>query len=758
MKLRFRFSAIAVNRLLIGIVLALALATALIAWQLPVPRLTIQYGETTIELWTDRAWVLLPDDCRRIRWEMDGRWPIYIDGVGWEQSGEQPFCPTIFAASPRIELTDHGNGFYRSYNLKTYYLPDVVVNVLGIAALAFFPLIATYYFWTNSLDKCPALRAIFLAALALCLCIAALRLAGWPLTIVGGLAILRGLFTSLAWQYFGVAATVILCLSVAMQALWQGWKHRRVGDLLVVSSFLLFIGLLYLPFGFDTIGQWEEWFNRAFYEGIYRLRLFTELSQRFSFLWPYATGFLLNSESFSSYNMLYALLLWGKLAIFYGIMRCFGVRQLFAYLITMLFGVYPVDAGLMNLRSFALQFSVLGLLAAIYLVLQYLRNPTRLRLAGILLALTISFGAYEAQYALVLVFPLLLWRRIRKPSRREVNVTVIWYLAPALKLTYLALLIITGRGFYRSNYFYAGTEFSVDNLIPTTIDNLLEVYRRTFILGWGEALTDLGRSGWLPLTLAMVALVGAVAWYLWKREQGQSYVDERKMILGFLTGTLLIVPAVGVLIWFSYYSQELWRLYLYVPGPAAIALFSLIALMVSRIPRERFRDPAIMVLCLLFFVPAASRLILQHEHFVVSANNKKRVLQQIVQIAPEMASETRVLVVSDMPVEIRLSKHIEEMKSNMIGSALYVVYGGEVSGLGSMCLSAEDCYPISAWADHLPDTLVFLLHDDLSLELVREPKTIFSEFRGLTYDVTRLYNPDAPLPQRAYTMLGITKP
>ncbi|MCY4072236.1 MAG: hypothetical protein OXG60_13145 [Chloroflexi bacterium] len=725
---------------------------------MPAPHLAFNYKETAIDVRADKAWSLGPDDCFQITWNLEGSQSIHIEGVERRESGQATFCPVAFGPSPKVELTDHGNGFYRSYSLKTYYVPDVAVNVLGLAALGFFPLMATYYFFTNSLDKRPALRTIFLVALALCLSLAALRLAGWPLTIVGVLAIVRGLFTSTAWQYFGVAATTVFYLSLATQALLQGWRHRRSADLLVVSSFLMFIGLLYLPFGFDTIAQWEEWFNRGFFEGAYRQRLYTELNQRYSFLLPHAMGFLLNSETFSGHNMLYALFLWGKLAMFYGIMRCCGVRQLFAYLITMLFGVYPVDSNLMNLRSIALQFSVLNLLAAIYLVLHYLKNPTRLRLAGVLLALALSFGAYEAQYALTLVIPLLWWYRIRKPRWREVNLTIIWYLAPTLKLTYLVLLVLTGRGFYRSNYVYAGTEVRFDNLIATTIDNLLEVYRRTFVVGWSEALADLGRNSWLLLTLAMAALAGSVAWYLWKREQNQSYAYEKNLILGFVTGMLLIVPAVGTLIWFSYYSQDLWRLYLYVPGPAAIALFSLIALLASRIPRERFRYPAIMLLCLLFIVPAVSRLILQHEHFVVSANNKKHVLQQIVQIAPEMESETRVLVLSDMPTDIRLSKHIEEMKSNMIGSALYVIHGGGVSGLGSMCLSAEDCYPIGNWADHLSDTLVFLLHEDLSLELVAEPETIFSEFRGLTYDVTRLYNPDAPLPQRAYTMLGLTKP
>lgn len=758
MKSRFRFSAIVVNRLLTSIVLALVLTVALAVWLSPAPRLVIEHGGATAEIFADKAWSLSPDDCFRIRLEHGGKLPIHIDGREWRESGEQQFCPQIFEPSPLIELTDHREGNYRSFSLDTYYLPDVLVNVLGLAALGFFPLMAAYFFWANDLERRPAMRAIFLAMLALCLCLAILRLAGWPITIVSVLAILRGVFISKGWQYFGIAAVVVFYLSLAIQAMSQGWKHRRVADFVVVGSFLLFIGLLYSPFGFDTIAQWEEWFARGFFEDFYRRRLHTELNQRFSTMWPHGMSFLLSPESFSGYNMLYALLLWGKLAIFYGIMRCFGVRQSFAYLITMLFGVYPVDSGLMNLRSIPLQFSVLNLLAAIYLVLQYLKNPTRLRLAAVLLALAISVGAYEAQYALLLVLPLLWWYRTRKVKWREVNLTVIWYLVPALKLAYLALLALTGRGFYRSNYVYAGTEVRGDNLIPTVINNLLGVYHQTFILGWGEALIDMARNSWLLLTLTMAALTGAIAWYLWKREQNQRRANEKLLILSFLTGMALIIPAVGVLIWLGYYSQDLWRLYLYVPGLAAIALFSLIALIASRIPSDKLRNATILFACLLLMFPAMSRLVLQHEHFVVSANNKRRVLQQIVQIAPELESETRVLVLSDMPTEIRLSKNIEELASNMIGGALYVIYGGGVSGLGYMCLSAEDCSTISDWADHLSDTLVFLLNEDLSLELVRDPKTIFSEFRDLDYDVTRLYNPDAPLPQRAYTMLGLTQP
>ncbi len=752
-----RFASLAINKLLSGILLALMLILALVAWLMPALQLRIAYQDSVVEVFADRAWVLLPGDCARISWEFDSVFPIHIDGVEWRESGEQQFCPQVFAPSPKIELTDHRHGVYLSPSLGIYYLPDVVANVLALAALAFFPMLATYYLWSNSLDKRPPLLALCLIMLALCFLLALLRIAGVPLTIESVLAYLRGLFTGTAWNYFGIAITVALYLPLLVHVFWRGWRDRRITDFLVVVSFMLFIGLLYLPFGFDSIGQWEEWFNRGFFEGLYRRRLFTELSQRFTHLWPYGMGFILSPGSFTGHNMLYALLLWGKLAFFYGIIRCFSVRQLFAYLITMLFFVYPVDSGLMNARSIALQFSVLNLLAGIYLALQYMRNPTRLRLAGLLLALGISVGAYEAQYALILVMPLLWWHRIRKPLWRVANLTAIWYLAPAYKLTYLVFIVLTGRSFYRSNYVYAGSEFGDDNLVLTTFDNLLEVYRRTFVVGWGDALTGLGRSSWLPLTFVMFGLVGILAWYVWNREENPIYPDERKLLLGVLTGALLIIPAAGVLIWFGYYSQDLWRLYLYVPGPAAIALFSFIALVASRIPSDRYRDSAIIIACLLLMLPAISRLILQHEHYVISADNKRQVLQQILQIVPELESETRVLVLSDMPDEVRLSKHIEEMISNMVGSALYVVYGGGVSGLGFLCPSVESCSPLSDWADHLSDTLVFLLHDDLALELVKEPARFFSEFQDLPYDVTRLYNTDAPLPQRAYTMLGLTE-
>ncbi len=52
--------------------------------------------------------------------------------------------------------------------------------------------------------------------------------------------------------------------------------------------------------------------------------------------------------------------------------------------------------------------------------------------------------------------------------------------------------------------------------------------------------------------------------------------------------------------------------------------------------------------------------------------------------------------------------------------------------------------------------MVFLLDEDLKLELLSDPGKYIKAFEGLNYDVTKLYNPDAPLPSRAVSMLGIS--
>lgn len=284
----------------------------------------------------------------------------------------------------------------------------------------------------------------------------------------------------------------------------------------------------------------------------------------------------------------------------------------------------------------------------------------------------------------------------------------------------------------------------------------MDVYRRTFAVGWVEAVEDLTRTPLLILTLTIVALVAVIAWLLWRATESVRYPSRKQLTSWLVVGLLLILPSIGVLIWTDAYSRDLWRLYLFVPIPAAIIVFSAIAMLTSPIKKPRLRNAAIVVISLVLMLPATARLLEQHEHYVTSANSKAKILSEILRLTPGIDNSTRVIVFNDMPADILEQKHIEEMYSNMIGSALFVIYEGRTSGYGALCPLIDDCFPFRRWEGDFSDTLVFLLDENLELRLVEEPHLILEEFSGLNYDADSLYDSNAPLPSRAFTMLGMS--
>ena len=212
----------------------------------PAPHLSFEYRGETIDISADRAWVWQPGGCLQVSWILDDMRTIHIEGVERTESGAEEFCPAINRSSPRIELTDYFRDVYRSYELNTYYLPDFLLNLAGVAGLALFGVIALYYLWTNDPQKRPSFSVISLAFIALILCIALLRLSGLELTIVGVLATLRNLFQHRNWQLFGGVATAMLYVPLIFWAMLVGFKRKRSADLVVIGGFLIFISLLYI--------------------------------------------------------------------------------------------------------------------------------------------------------------------------------------------------------------------------------------------------------------------------------------------------------------------------------------------------------------------------------------------------------------------------------------------------------------------------------------------------------------------------------
>ena len=564
---------------------------------------------------------------------------------------------------------------------------------------------------------------------------------------------------------------LILALIIFSILLWQGFQRNcrktSSADKVAVAACLLFPIALYLPFGFETTAHWENWILHSYTEGGPPSFFDSWVVTRFSGLVHRVLAYIISSESFLGYNLVNCLMHSAMTAVVYGILRQGGVRPLYAFLMALLFIVYPVNPMQLSMRSLLLNYSKLFFLAAIFLALEFSRLPQRLTLCGLWLALTFSVNSYESGMMLVLFVPLLWWLADRDINWRKLNLTAIWYLAPAFKLAYIALLSATGREFYQSGLLDSATNTSAaaTNVISTFMDMVGWVYPYTFIGGWQEAIQTIERNGWWLPTIFLLASIAGVAWFLARQPASGRSPTGRQLLLFILLGLLLVIPAIGVLMWIPLYNHDPWRMCLYVPIGAVIALFAGMLLLTKRIVKRGFRDAAVVGACLLLLLPAVSRLFLQLEQFAESASDKSNIIHDVIAIAPEPHAGTQIALVTELDHQFLESQDIFDLLNrDMFYTALYALYQSNAPEFAYFCVSINACSYVSGGetlftstepGDLLQRTLVFKLHEDLSVELVEDPAAFLGLEIDIPYNASRLFKADAPLPPRIKTMLRL---
>ena len=160
--------------------------------------------------------------------------------------------------------------------------------------------------------------------------------------------------------------------------------------------------------------------------------------------------------------------------------------------------------------------------------------------------------------------------------------------------------------------------------------------------------------------------------------------------------------------------------------------------------------------------PALSRLFVQQRRFENSADAKARVLMQLVEQAPYFDSDARLMLLTGMSFG-ELNKHgIDELQYNMLDSAIYMLYQEGRPKVAFLCVLGRRCSTddIDVMEKYLQrgtdysNFVMFRLHDDLSVELLRELPPELGGSNNDTYDPERLIDTSAPIPPRALTMLA----
>ena len=152
----------------------------------------------------------------------------------------------------------------------------------------------------------------------------------------------------------------------------------------------------------------------------------------------------------------------------------------------------------------------------------------------------------------------------------------------------------------------------------------------------------------------------------------------------------------------------------------------------------------------------------QHAFYVSSANNKAWILLQAVEQAPSIDSRATFVLVTEMNgVELR-AKKVSELRTGMLNSAIAVLYENKGPNLAFICIIDKRCFKdeLGLPAFHLhEDTdysnlVLFYLHDNLAVELLRELPSELGAAHNDTYNPERLIDTSAPISPRALTMLA----
>lgn len=636
---------------------------------------------------------------------------------------------------------------------------------IGVLGLMLCPLLASYYLLRPQATNAFCLRNLlvilqFLLALALLLG----AIESNPLREL--LEIIHRRFRHPSWQLLGLTLAAVVYLPLIVHRLRQKLRKRQFADLAVASVFLLFLLFLYLPFGFNSIGHWESWGYRAYLEGQHSWNVEYELNTRFWVMAPHLLASIIAPDSFAGFHLVHLLILWAKLTLIFGILRALGFTRPHAFLTTLLFMVYPVNSDLMSLRSLPNQFSVMSLLAAAFLMLEYRESSSRWHLLGIWLGLLLNVVTNETAYAIILVAPALWVSRRPRGGWRNANLTIVWYLFPACKIAHLLLLSSLNMNFYNSYVFESGKySFGISaDALGAVLGRLAEVYRHTFAGSWVEALNATEASNWLAPSLGMLTLAGAFSWYLVRSGNSDRQEVEDNAKTSFVYGLLFVMPAVGILIWLPQYAGDLWRMYFYVPIGASIAVFSLARIFAARALPRRYRGVTIAALCLALMLPATGRLLIQHDSTVRRADSKARMLYQLMRTIPRIEEGTVILLTTDMTKEEFAASAISELRysNDLDNSMLYVLYGNGLPIQSTFCIDKAECSIFggektiftSDSPELLQRTLAINIAADMSAAVIDHPADAFGLDSRVAYDARLLYDRGVPISSRASSMLA----
>ncbi len=297
--------------------------------------------------------------------------------------------------------------------------------------------------------------------------------------------------------------------------------------------------LLWAPFGLKTTDVVEGWGNLYLAEhSDTTLRMG---GSRPLLYMPWELASSISRDSFLGARIVFAAFFFGKALVLYHLLRKMRVAApSLAFLIALLFILYPADQGNFTMRALGRQSGVFFYFLSVLLMALACQKPNPLFIVGMLAAEAASAMTAEQGFLLMLATPLALLLCDDCSKSKKGWIALLWYVI-------LALCIINfvqaGRS-YQTGLIERGMRSDIFQYLKEIIWSNLLAYRRIFVDGWLKAIGSLKdiQSLYLPYAAAITLVAGGATWWIARatHEQDRQVITSRHFIALVFTGLAII--------------------------------------------------------------------------------------------------------------------------------------------------------------------------------------------------------------------------
>jgi hypothetical protein len=413
-------------------------------------------------------------------------------------------------------------------------------------------------------------------------------------------------------------------------------RFARKAWALPLALYAVIAVILWLPFGFRTVGLVEEWDLMWLLDRGNQLWWITAHSPLSEFrlrpltVLPYAIAHSLG-EGFLWFNLIaLGVFVLRALATFFLVDRIAPGHANVALTAGVLAMLYPANTGLFTFRVFHIQIAVVLFLFALVLLCDVERIGGLWRIALMFIFLAASLLMYQIAILAVVIGPVLLvalgrgrgWRRIMKFS-------LLWLAPPAAAAAYW-LAVASGGGTYELESTKTAARPSLGDyghdLIRSYTDQVYRAWRPNAWVTWEPRYVAIGAACGVLVALAVLAgrQADAVVW------------TRTALITGI--AAILIAPLGFLPLWAIVFSiHETIKVYLLSSVAVAIGL----SLVIGFVVRKQLPFAIVSGVLVAF---AAIYGLHQHAYYAALARAESRVLGEMVQQLPSPEDRTTIVV------------------------------------------------------------------------------------------------------------------